>query len=64
MSLSSYIARCRIDYAKYLLTKTSRSIASVASDCGFFDQSHFTKTFAALEGLPPLRYRTRIRGSE
>ena len=64
MSLSSYIARCRIDYAKYLLVNTSRSVASIASDCGFFDQSHFTKTFAALEGLPPLRYRTRIRDSE
>jgi two-component system response regulator YesN len=64
LSLSSYIARCRIDYAKYLLANTSRSIASVASDCGFFDQSHFSKTFAALEGQPPLRYRTRIRGTE
>ncbi|HVP20194.1 MAG TPA: helix-turn-helix domain-containing protein [Spirochaetia bacterium] len=62
-SLSAYIARQRIDFSKYLLSHTHASIASIASDCGFFDQSHFSKTFAALEGIPPLRYRTRIRGS-
>ena len=63
MSLSAYIARQRIDYAKYLLNNTDRSIAAIASECGFFDQSHFTKTFAALEGVPPLKYRRRIKGS-
>jgi len=62
MSLSAYIARRRIDYAKYLLSNTDRSIAAISSDCGFFDQSHFSKTFAALESLPPLKYRTRARG--
>ncbi len=64
MSLSAFVARCRIDYAKYLLSNTTRSIAAIASDCGFFDQSHFSKTFAALEGMPPLRYRTRLRGGD
>jgi len=63
MSLSAFIARRRIDYAKYLLSTTNRSIAAIASDCGFFDQSHFTKTFVSLEGVPPLRYRTRTKGS-
>lgn len=63
ISLSAYIARRRIDFSKYLLRNTDASIASIASDCGFFDQSHFSKTFASLEGIPPLRYRTRIRGS-
>ena len=63
MSLSAFIARRRIDFAKYLLSNTDRSIAAIATDCGFFDQSHFSRTFASLEGLPPLRYRTRTRGS-
>ncbi len=57
MSLSSYIAAQRIDYARYLLRNTQRSMAEIASECGFFDQSHFTKTFRAIEGIPPLRYR-------
>jgi transcriptional regulator GlxA family with amidase domain len=57
MTLSSFIARTRIAYAKYLLENTAGSMAEVASECGFFDQSHFSKTFRALEGTPPLRYR-------
>jgi two-component system, response regulator YesN len=63
ISLSAYITRRRIDFAKYLLSNTDHSIAAIASDCGFFDQSHFSKTFAAQEGTPPLRYRIRITGS-
>ncbi len=57
VSLSAYIARQRIDYAIYLMKNTDRSMADIAGECGFFDQSHFTKTFRALEGTPPLRYR-------
>ena len=57
VSLSAYIARQRIDYAIYLMKNTDRSMADIASECGFFDQSHFSKTFRALEGSPPLRYR-------
>ncbi len=61
MSLSAYIAALRIDYARYLLRNTERSMAEIASECGFFDQSHFTKTFRAIEGTPPLRYRNTAR---
>ena len=59
MTLSAYIARQRIDYASYLMKNTDRSMADIASECGFFDQSHFTKTFRAVEGMPPLRYRKK-----
>jgi two-component system response regulator YesN len=62
VTLSAYVARQRIDYAIYLMKHTDRSMADIASECGFFDQSHFTKTFRALEGTPPLRYRRRING--
>jgi len=62
VSFSSYVARQRIDYAIYLMKNTDRSMADIASECGFFDQSHFTKTFRALEGSPPLRYRRRAGG--
>ncbi len=57
VSLSAYIARQRIDYAIYLMKNSDFSMADIASECGFFDQSHFSKTFRALEGTPPLRYR-------
>ena len=57
VSLSAYLSRQRIDYAIYLMKYTDRSMADIATECGFFDQSHFSKTFRALEGMPPLRYR-------
>ena len=62
MPLSAYVARERIEYAKYLLDNTDNSMATIASECGFFDQSHFTKTFSALENMPPSRYRRKARG--
>jgi two-component system response regulator YesN len=62
MSLSSWIASQRIDYARYLLKNTARSMADIASECGFFDQSHFSRTFKTAEGVPPLRFRKAARG--
>jgi two-component system response regulator YesN len=62
MPLSGYIARERIEYAKYLMDNTDDSMATIASECGFFDQSHFTKTFNALEHMPPSRYKRKARG--
>ncbi len=64
VTLSASLARQRVDFAIYLLKNTDRTMAEIASECGFFDQSHFTKTFRALEGEPPLRYRKRVRGGE
>jgi len=62
MPLSAYISRERIQYAKYLMDNTDDTMATIASECGFFDQSHFTRTFQALEHMPPSRYRRRARG--
>ena len=62
MTLAGYVTRRRIAYAKYLLRTTGRNIAEIATECGFFDQSHFTRTFGRLEGLSPLKYRVRSMG--
>ena len=61
VTLSAWIARQRIDFARYLLRDTDRSMAEIGSECGFYDQSHFTKTFCAVEGMTPLRYRRTVR---
>jgi transcriptional regulator GlxA family with amidase domain len=39
------------------LKNTARSMADIAAECGFYDQSHFTRTFKAAEGVPPLQFR-------
>jgi two-component system response regulator YesN len=61
--LSTWISRLRVDHAAWLLRNTQRSMADIASECGFFDQSHFTRTFKSIEGIPPLRFRREARGA-
>lgn len=47
----------RLEMAAQLLTRSVRPLAEVALNCGFADQSHFTKVFARHLGLPPGEYR-------
>jgi hypothetical protein len=42
----------RVDRAKELLRHSS-PIAEIALECGFSDQSHFTRVFTNLMGVPP-----------
>lgn len=52
-----WLQQHRIDHAKQLLGKTSLPIADIAIRCGFADQSHLTRVFTTLAGLPPAAWR-------
>ena len=52
----AYLTARRISRAKVLLGQTV-SLSEIALDCGFFDQSHFTRTFKAWTGVTPASYR-------
>ena len=52
-----FITNVRIQAACRALVTTDASIASIAADCGFCDQSYFTKRFHAAVGISPVRYR-------
>lgn len=56
-----YINRCRVSQACNLLSNTDLPIASIASECGFFDQSHFSKTFQSILHATPSCHRKRYR---
>ncbi|VEP15730.1 conserved hypothetical protein [Hyella patelloides LEGE 07179] len=56
LSLSAYQRQIRIDRAKKLLAE-GRSITQVASETGFYDQSHFGWHFKRLVGTTPGNYR-------
>jgi AraC family transcriptional regulator len=47
----------RINKAKVLLHDTKLSILEVALDCGFADQSHFTRVFSTYLGISPGEWR-------
>ena len=57
MSPSRYIAQVRVNVARNLLSTTDRRIVDIATDVGFFDHSHFIRTFRSLTGQTPDRYR-------
>jgi AraC family transcriptional regulator len=47
----------RMKRAKALLARGDQSLAQVAADAGFADQSHFTRNFTSLEGISPGAWR-------
>lgn len=50
-------ARIRVERAARLLRETEVSIAGVASDAGFCDQSHMSRTFRRVLGRTPVAVR-------
>ncbi len=53
----------RVREARALLADTDLSIAQIATQCGFCDQSHLTRTFARELGVTPRRYRQLAVGT-
>src|SRR3546814_2490382 len=41
-----WLIRSRLQRAQELLLSTDLSLADIALDCGFYDQSHFSRAFA------------------
>ena len=60
MTPGDYVLRVRLLMARRQLEATSEAVGRIALDCGFYDQSHFTKAFRAATGLSPLEYRKRF----
>jgi AraC family transcriptional regulator len=60
-SLGAYQRRLRIRQACERLQHTSLSLAEVAIDAGFTDQSHFTRVFKRLMGTTPGVFRRERR---
>jgi len=60
-SFGQCIRRLRIELASHQLAETSKSIADIALESGFSDQSHFTKAFKRARGLTPASFRYAFR---
>ena len=55
--LSQYIASIRLERAAAALRAGRRSVAAIAAETGYTDQSHLCKTFKATLGVTPRTYR-------
>ena len=56
-TIGDYIRRLRIEFACRELSVSAAPIAEIAQAAGFFDQSHFGRTFKQFTGLSPALYR-------
>jgi transcriptional regulator GlxA family with amidase domain len=61
LTTSQFIRKSRIEHAAQLLTTTRRPVAEIALECGYGDQTAFTRQFRATVGLPPAAYREHAR---
>lgn len=56
-SLGDFVRKIKIDRSLQLVRSQTHSLTEIAYQCGFSDQSHFTKTFYHFTGMLPKQYR-------
>lgn len=59
MSPKQLLIRTRLDEAVRRLDDTDLSLVAIAGECGFYDQSSFTRQFQRAVGMTPGAYRAR-----
>lgn len=57
-TLGDYQRQLKIAQAVRLIRETTLSLTQISYECGFFDQSHFTKAFKRVSGFLPRGYRS------
>ena len=60
-TVGDYIRQLRIEYACRELSLTEAPFTEIAMRAGFYDQSHFSRTFKRIIGLTPREYRDAFR---
>ena len=58
-TFTEWLNRLRVDRAAEMLARTDKPLAVVAIECGFEDQSYFTKVFRRYRNCPPGLFRRR-----
>ncbi len=58
-TFTDLMAQYRVDRAKVMLRRTDKSIIQIALECGFEDQSYFTRVFKRYAGCAPRAYRIK-----
>jgi AraC family transcriptional regulator len=60
LSFHRYLVMQRVEKAKELLRYSNRSLAAIALEVGFSDQPAFSRTFGALVGTSPRKWRNQF----
>jgi len=59
-TISEYVLQRRLDFACQELLNSRAPLVDIALAAGFFDQSHFARTFKARLGMSPRQYRATL----
>jgi len=62
-SFTDLLAKMRVDKAREMLVLTEKNLLQICMDCGFSDQSYFTKVFQKFTGRTPGEYRRLHRST-
>ncbi|BAY60012.1 AraC family transcriptional regulator [Calothrix brevissima NIES-22] len=60
LSPYQYVLRCRLELAQQLLRNSQLSLAYVAAEAGFGNQSHMTSVFKRMLNITPKRYQQEV----
>lgn len=58
MTFTQFVVQYRLNTACELLKTTRRQVSEICFMVGFNDLSHFTRTFTAMFGMSPAKYRS------
>lgn len=61
ISPMQHLKRIRVRYATEMLENSSEPITTIATNCGFFDCSHFIRIFKELTDTTPIEYRKKFQ---
>ena len=61
-AMRTFVHRLRVLHASRLIAQGGVSLASLAVDSGFCDQSPMTHVFKQVTGVTPTAYRRAVRG--
>ena len=61
MTPKEYLRHLRVQEACHLIARTTQSLAEISYQCGFSDQSHFSREFTRIMKEPPSAYRSRFQ---
>ncbi|WP_157668837.1 helix-turn-helix transcriptional regulator [Bordetella genomosp. 6] len=54
-----WIRAQRVEHAKHLLARSDALLVDISTECGFSDQSHFSRVFTQLVGVGPRAWRAQ-----
>ena len=60
---TEYVLQRRLEFACQEMLNSRASLSEIALAAGFFDQSHFSRTFKAQMGMSPNQYRATLGAS-